>query len=56
MAGWLHDTRVVYRSRNDGELRLLVWDTRTGDVSRLTTLRDLDARSVANVAVGQSTS
>lgn len=56
VAGWLDDTQVVYRSRTDGELRLLVWDTRTGDVSRLTTLRDLDVRSVASVAVAQSTS
>jgi hypothetical protein len=56
VAGWLDDDRVVYKSRTDDEVRLLVWDTRTGDVSRLTTLRGLDGRSVASIAVGQSTS
>lgn len=56
VVGWLDEYRVVYRSRTSDEVRLLVWDTRSGSVTRLTDLTGLAAGTVASFAIGQSRS
>ncbi len=53
VVGWLDEQRVVYRSRTSDEVRLLVWDTRSGAVTRLTDLTGLAPGTVTSFALAQ---
>jgi hypothetical protein len=51
VAGWLDDQRVVYESPTDEGVRLLAWDTASGEVTRLAEMTGLAGSDVTSFAV-----
>jgi hypothetical protein len=54
--GWLDERRVVYESGTARRLRLLVWNTRSGAVTRLSTFTGPPGERISSIRLPQSRS